>query len=185
MIPQLRYHWLIKQIQEKEFEVGAEIGCANGTTTKRLLQYCPRVHIFAVDKWEKVERPPDVQDRDSGDERYVGCYNWDPEKGFQRFRLGTSPYKSRLRILKGDSVLMADKVNDNSLDFIFIDADHSYQGVLRDLAAWVPKLKSEGLLSGHDIHLAGVVRAVREKIPNYQEAGVDHVWFAKKEDYVD
>lgn len=39
---------------------------------------------------------------------------------------------------------------DRSLDFVFIDGDHSYEGVTRDLAAWYPKIKQGGVLAGHD-----------------------------------
>jgi len=182
--PGKRFWWLIDQIKANRFAVGAEIGCANGTTTAKLLQNCPTLKLYAVDKWERIAKAPGVGGREE-DENYVGMYNWDPVKGFEQFTSRVRGYRRRLFILRGDSVEMADKVANNSLDFIFIDADHSYQGVIRDLAAWVPKLKPGGLLSGHDIHLAGVHRAVVEKIPNYQEAGTDYVWFAKKEDYVD
>jgi len=184
--PNKRFWWLIDQINQHGFTSGAEIGCANGSTTHRLLGNCPKLILYAVDKWEKIQggaEAGEVGDR-LVDENYRGCYNWDPIQGWSRFRRGCRPYRNRVKILKGDSVAMADHVEDDSLDFIFIDADHRYDGVVRDLAAWVPKLKPGGLLSGHDIHLPGVLRAVTEKIKNYQEAGIDNVWFAKKEDYV-
>jgi predicted O-methyltransferase YrrM len=59
---------------------------------------------------------------------------------------------------------------DNSFDFVFIDGDHTYEGVKADIAAWSPKLKPTGMLAGHDYTPAGhpdtsfegVGRAVRE-----------------------
>lgn len=186
--PNKRFWWLIDQIHEHEFKTGAEIGCANGSTTHRLLRACPELFLFAVDKWEKIEGGPKAGDIGGGrfvDENYIGCYNWDPVKGWARFTRGCAPFRRRVKILRGDSVEMADRVKDGSLDFVFIDADHRYAGVLRDLKAWVPKLKTGGLLSGHDIHFPGVLHALKEKVPGYHEAGVDNVWFAKKEDYVD
>lgn len=54
----------------------------------------------------------------------------------------------------------------DNLDFIFIDGDHSYLAVLSDLQNYVPKLKSGGLLTGHDWTCArsdfGVVQACGE-----------------------
>ena len=79
---------------------------------------------------------------------------------------------------------MAKQVKDKSLDFVFIDADHRYPAVIKDLAAWVPKLKPGGVLCGHDIHLPGVKKALDKKLIEYKDTGVDHVWYCKKEDYV-
>lgn len=53
---------------------------------------------------------------------------------------------------------------DNSLDFVFIDANHSYESVKEDIINWLPKVKTGGVLAGHDytIYHPGVVRAVDE-----------------------
>lgn len=53
-----------------------------------------------------------------------------------------------------------------SLDYVYIDADHHYEGVCRDLDAWLPKVKSGGIIAGHDFcdyPSYGVVRAVTER----------------------
>ena len=44
----------------------------------------------------------------------------------------------------------ASSVVPDNLDFVFIDGDHSYKAVLLDLNDWVPKIRSGGLLIGHD-----------------------------------
>lgn len=51
---------------------------------------------------------------------------------------------------------------DESLDFIFIDADHQYESVLKDIAGWLPKLKYGRTLAGHDYDWPGVKKAVDE-----------------------
>ena len=71
------------------------------------------------------------------------------------------------------------------MDFVFIDADHRYESVKADIRAWVPKLRPGGMLSGHDIDYPSVLRAVSELVPNFKDVGVNVVWEAKKEDYVD
>jgi predicted O-methyltransferase YrrM len=54
---------------------------------------------------------------------------------------------------------------DESLDFVFIDGDHSYEGVKTDIIDWWPKVKPNGILSGDDYNypgIPGVKRAVDE-----------------------
>jgi hypothetical protein len=53
-------------------------------------------------------------------------------------------------ILKGDSVEMSEQIPDESLDICFIDAAHMYDGVMRDIKAYLPKVKKGGILCGHD-----------------------------------
>ena len=175
-----RYWWLIGLINTNGYTVGAEIGCANGATTGRLLRYCKGLKLYAVDKWEKIDAGTEGGAMEGG----PGCETWDPVNGLRRFHRATQSHSNRLTVLHGDSTKMAKKVPDGALDFVFIDADHRYPAVIKDLAAWVPKLKPGGTLCGHDIHLLGVKRAVEEKLIQYKEAGIDHVWYCKKEDYV-
>jgi hypothetical protein len=67
-----------------------------------------------------------------------------------------------IRPVRSDSAEAAGAYLDGSLDFVFIDADHSYEGVRRDLAAWWPKVKPTGVLAGHDYDEKGVRKAVDE-----------------------
>ena len=55
-----------------------------------------------------------------------------------------------VNIISSDSSLEANSYEDESLDFIFIDGDHRYQGVMKDLKAWYPKLKPKKRMVGHD-----------------------------------
>jgi hypothetical protein len=66
------------------------------------------------------------------------------------------------------SVDAAANFPNGSLDFVFIDADHSYEGVRRDIEAWLPKVKPGGLLAGDDYcypGCEGVKRAVDSLLP--------------------
>ena len=66
------------------------------------------------------------------------------------------------------SVEAASDFQDDSMAAVFIDADHSYEAVKADLAAWYPKVKPGGIIAGHDfvwnhpVSQKGVIRAVRE-----------------------
>jgi hypothetical protein len=57
----------------------------------------------------------------------------------------------------------ASMFEDESIDFMFIDGDHSTEAVLRDIEMWLPKVKKGGILAGDDIGWASVKQAVEQK----------------------
>ena len=187
-----RWWWLTQMIRKNGYSIGAEIGCANGDTTGRLLVNCPKLFLYAVDRWEPIVKADQVKDLVNGrliddQGQMAGCENWNPVDGWRKFCKAVEPNLNRVQILKGDSVEMAAYVDDKSLDFVFIDADHRYEGVLRDIKAWAPKVKDDGIITGHDYEqprFPGVCKAVHEMFTEVNEAGVDWIWFAKPEDYV-
>lgn len=67
---------------------------------------------------------------------------------------------------------------DNSLDMVFIDADHSYEAVKNDIAMWLPKVKIGGMLAGHDFAHEPVRRAVLEAFGGCQTIG--NCWYVGK-----
>ena len=85
------------------------------------------------------------------------------------------------------SVDFAKTIPDNSLDFVYIDANHSYACVMDDMTAWTPKVRSGGIVSGHDYDIADVKKAVDEYIAKHQyelyitdDAVSPSWWFVKK-----
>jgi predicted O-methyltransferase YrrM len=66
----------------------------------------------------------------------------------------------------------------DSPDLVFIDADHTYEGVSKDIKFWLPKIKKGGMISGHDFFYPDVAQAVQELVPNFQLAPQTNIWFA-------
>ena len=57
--------------------------------------------------------------------------------------------KARTVVIVGDSALCAEDVED-PVHLVFVDGDHSYQGVRADIDAWAPKLAPGGIIAFHD-----------------------------------
>lgn len=117
---------------------GAEIGAASGVFSLEILNWGIS-KLYVVDIWQEVP--------------YIRGMASEPQENHnQRYE----DAKARLKdftnavFLKGLSEKMADKVPDNSLGFIYIDACHYYEYVMKDLQAWVPKLVKGGVCGLHD-----------------------------------
>ena len=72
------------------------------------------------------------------------------------------PYKKRYALIKKSSADAAADIDDDSVDFILLDGDHSYEGIKADLAAYYPKLKKNGHIFIHDCFREDVVKAIHE-----------------------
>lgn len=68
----------------------------------------------------------------------------------EQARQNTAFAGARVKLLRKTSVEGAATFDDESIDWIFIDGDHTYDGCLADLKAWYPKIRKGGLISGDD-----------------------------------
>jgi len=162
----MRYHFLAGLINLNCLEVGVELGVATGVTTKFLLENCPGLRrLVAIDSWTEEHS-----------QQWWTPKNSNTEKNFRKKFINFS----KLEIHKGISWEVADFYENESLDFIFIDASHDYESVKKDILAWLPKIKPSGFICGHDINYLGVLTAVKSIFPQYQITGFDNVWFYQK-----
>ncbi len=166
---------------------GAEIGVLAGKTSRALLEALPALHLTMVDAWEPAA--PGSRYAASGDEaaaKSAEALREDMRRAIQV----TDFAAARRRVLRGASVEMAALVADDSLDFVFLDAEHTREAVLEDLAAWWPKVRAGGLVSGHDWDNPdgpawGVREAVEEFLGTHEpgaeaDLGPDCTWYVTK-----
>lgn len=102
--------------------LGAEIGVQYGYFSAKIGEFYTG-KILCVDLW--------------GDEEIYAE---------AKLKLNSDKYK----MLRGDSLTLVDFVGDESLDFVYIDANHHYAEVVADIMAWYPKVRSGGIIAGHD-----------------------------------
>jgi hypothetical protein len=129
---------IIPQIlNEKKLSVGVEIGGFKGEFSKTILSKWGG-KLYIVDVWGKIDDYDDKNNHEYGKGIYNECI------------INTSEYVDRSFMLRMSSEEASKLFNDDSLDYIYIDANHSYDGLVLDLNLWYPKIKKGGLISGHD-----------------------------------
>ena len=159
---------------------GAEIGVFVGDMSKYLLAR-PDITLMMVDSWNSEHTEDYVK---SGD-FHSDLTQEEQDRYYEMARNAVRFAGDRAALVKSDSVNAAELVDDGSLDFVFIDADHSYEGCKKDLNAWFPKIKSGGLFSGHDYNNTefpdfGVKQAVDEFVASkglVLALGDNFTWF--------
>ena len=108
-------------------------------------------------------------------------------KLFDDFLKNIEPVNHIINPIKMKSVDASKLYKDNSLDFVFIDASHSYPDVIADIINWLPKVKMGGILGGHDYLsnentkcCVGVNRAVDEIFKKEEIIIREHSWLINK-----
>lgn len=143
----------------------AEIGVEIGLFTEALLYLMPHAHVLMVDNWAVAEDQPAeyraTRDpsalRDGGDQAIRRA----------RAKAVAKAHATRCDLIDAPSIEAATRIRRESLDLVFIDADHSEAGVRADIGAWTGKVKPGGWIGGHDYDnpspdydFSGVARAV-------------------------
>lgn len=173
-----RMEFIAEQAKIMNWKKGAELGVKDGRTLFYVLENCLDLHMIGVDKWA-------AQPNSDGPEKYLpgeNGFSWNFGEYEKTVRDRAKNFENRLTILKDWTHNAVKKVEDNTLDFIFIDADHSYESVKRDILEWAPKIKETGWIIGHDIDWETVRKAVDELCPGYV-IGPDNIWYLPKINY--
>lgn len=140
---------------------GAEIGVLRGENAREILKRWRGSLLYLVDPWESQDK-----------EVYVDMNNSDNpihNMNYDLCKINTREYTDRVKMVKNYSEEASKQIPDESLDFIYIDARHDYDGVLQDLECWYPKVRSGGVISGDDI----VFEEHREHAEKYGKFAVD------------
>jgi len=185
-VPRMQFHpnqmmqlrvWCEKYKPKHILEVGSWLG----KSTSVLGQYAKEVGglVLAVDWWQSN---PDVGLCADG--------------VYEQFRsnmieLGIDDVVIPIRVR---SEVAATLIKDFSIDMVFIDGDHKYESVRKDLSGWMNKVKHGGVICGHDFESLeydeqyinqdvhehkhhGVIKAVTEVLSNVQMA--ERMWLAE------
>jgi predicted O-methyltransferase YrrM len=153
-----RFHDLPTLFKERGFKVGAEIGVSTGFYSKWLFYGIPGLKLFLIDPWESYKGY--VEHHNPEDQEILeGCL----AKAHERL-----DGKNAVFIRKTSMEAVKD-FEDESLDFVFIDGNHTFEYVIEDIAQWSKKVRKGGIVSGHD-YWNSVDRGAEPKLCQVKDA---------------
>ena len=109
----------------------AEIGVDKGDFTKIIIDTCSPKKIHLIDSWSSTRYP---------EEKYK----------FVRNRFNVEISKNIVELNRGFSTSILENFPDNYFDWVYLDTDHGFEVTYSELLILHKKVKSGGIISGHD-----------------------------------
>ena len=173
------HQWLKDFINERgdEIKTGVEIGVAFGSNMQLLLDETKLERLWGVDSYRKETWDlSGVLDIDAEFGGFDGLHAHVVEL--------IKPYDPRGKVIRMTSESASKKFKNESLDFIFIDANHF--DLENDLKYWEKKVRDGGYIMGHDWNhpsFGNITAYLRSTYDEDELVGIDgpvHIWYVKK-----
>lgn len=129
---------LARLFAELNFTKGAEIGVEQGVYSETLLSANKDLYLYCVDAWTAYKGYRDHTRQEKLD------------KFYQTTLKRLESYAGRFSIVPNFSMAAVNLFEDNSLDFVYIDANHDFLNVTQDIFYWSKKVRKGGIVAGHD-----------------------------------
>jgi hypothetical protein len=168
---------LLDIIRKNNSKVIAEIGVDKAINARHILRHCSDIiqEYWGIDVWE-VDYP----------NKYLGVCKYFPF--FPQFRILRIDSENATKIFQ---TWYRYRNTYEYFDLVFLDADHTYEGVKKDIELWYPLIKKNGILSGHDYGFnntgtyKGVQKAVDEVFGKDNDNVLVHcdsgLWYIRKQ----
>jgi hypothetical protein len=190
--PRIHNRILIDFIREHKIKKIAEVGVYECQLAKEILRTCHEEidEYWGIDKWDEFFPEGSYTFKNNKkvvwDSRYWGTCKYMPF--FLKFRTLRMGSEDAAKIFNNWSKYT--KVSEY-FDLVYIDADHTYPMVKKDIELWYPLVKKGGFIGGHDYgfpdlvcNFGGVKRAVDEIFgEDNEEVKVNlhsGVWYVRK-----
>lgn len=135
-LPNMRRKNLARLFRKLGYKVGVEIGVARGIFSEILCKCNPKMKLYSIDPYKVYDDYPEDYSKECMKKRYKEA----------KERLAN--YNCKL--VRKYSMNAIEDFDDESLDFVHIDGNHEFQFVTNDIAEWSKKVRTGGIISGHD-----------------------------------
>lgn len=135
---------LISFIKDKKLDTVIDLGTFMGRSAAIFSQHVNKV--ITIDIFEDI----DLLDNIKNKKWYYGFYTRNPHP-YETIKDNLAMFKN-VECIKAKTYEYANSILDNSIDLIFIDADHTYEGCKQDFDSWFSKVKQSKYIMFHDSH---------------------------------
>lgn len=138
-VPSFHRDDLAKLFAELGFKCGAEIGVAEGDYSEILLKANPECELLLVDPWAAYDG--NAQNKTREKHEYAARETERKTSGYMGVKMVAEYSMDAVR-----------NVPDGFLDFVYLDANHSYPFIMEDIINWTRKVRSGGIVALDDIY---------------------------------
>lgn len=154
-IPNVGRDNLAKLFAELDFKIGVEVGVEEGLYTEVLCRENPQAKIYGVDPWRTYPGYREHVSQEKLDGFYEGT----------RKRL--IPY-GNYELIKKFGAEAAQDFDDESLDFVYLDGNHTLPYIINDIIEWSKKVRVGGIVGGHDYRESRRILTQNHVVPAVQ-----------------
>ena len=140
----MRFRVLHELITKNNFKIYVEIGLGKGMTVEYLLNNIsdPEFKMYGVDPFTTY---PELRKNNAASARFISTMH--RNEGLVAGVVGDDKRFTLIKKMSDDAAL---DFEHESIDIVFIDGNHSYDYVLRDMENWTPLVRKGGVVAGHD-----------------------------------
>lgn len=175
--------WLARATKSlPENAIIVQVGVWHGKSSRAISDNMPKdAKLFDVDTFNGSSGEPD-QHATAKEREGDHCFQWYWDNQYEQILKG-EVIPMRMHSANAAHTLAHRGIK---VDMVFIDADHTHEGVRDDINAWLPLLKDDGILCGHDYYREGeepfawmgVRQAVEEMFPNVEKSATS-IWHVR------
>ena len=143
-IPGMIRQNLYQLFTELGFKVGCEVGLFRGRNARSMFREIPGLKLYGVEPY--------------GDQPSSTRHKTIPRYDRNRKMMAARLKNRNIILIENFSEIAVQEIPYDSLDFVYIDGDHSYDYVMTDIILWARRVRPGGIISGHDYILPGEYR---------------------------
>ena len=159
---------LVRWLRELRFKKGVEVGVNLGEYSKLICDNNTQMKLYGVDPYLKYDTYHEYESQKQMDEIYEEA----------KLKLKSYVDDGQYEFIRKTSMDALEDFEDESLDFVYIDANHELDFPFKDIEGWAKKIRPGGIIAGHDYVRIRVLNfTIKDALEKYTKENNINPWF--------